>query len=293
MYPPQQPSGGQQYGAPAPTQASPQQIEAYKQMYYTVIREKNLQSFYPLGDRRLDLYASRASAQVDQLCARWRIPPEIGRDVARLALFDIIIFIGESSLVFISDTSDSRKDDSGSMAFEEDGKRIEDLKAVLSRLLFAVMLFDDDGISVRCMNTSPSVRLDNIKSEQEVEMLVSNIPFSGTTPLGTELGEKVLEPMVIAKAFANNLQKPVMIITITDGQPTAERKGDRALHDAVRSASSKLAGTRYGAGAASFQFAQVGNDGAATRFLQKLDKDPQIGHLIDCTSSKSIDSMHE
>ena len=179
------------------------------------------------------------------------------------------------------------KDDSGSMVFEEFGKRVDDLKAVLSRLLFAVMLFDDDGISVRCMNTSPDVRLDNIKSEQEVEMLVSNIPFKGLTPLGTELGRRVLEPLVISKAVAGKLNKPVMVITITDGQPSGELTGnDRTLHETIRSASARLAGTEYGPGAVAFQFAQVGNDKTATAFLQKLDKDPQIGHLIDCTSSK-------
>lgn len=177
------------------------------------------------------------------------------------------------------------------MLFEEKGKRVDDLKAVLSRLLFAVMLFDDDGISVRCMNTTPNVRLDNLKSEQEVEMLVSSIPFKGLTPLGTELGKKVLEPLVISPAMGDKLPKPVMVITITDGQPLGELTGnERALHEAVQSASSTLAGTRYGAGAVAFQFAQVGNDETATAFLQKLDKDPQIGHLIDCTSSKSLHS---
>ena len=253
-----------------------------------------MQGFYPTGDPRLDLYASRAPAQVDQLCARWRIPPEIGRDVAKLALFDIIIFIGESSLLFVSTTSNSQKDDSGSMVLDE-GKRVKDLKAILSRLLFAVMLFDDDGISVRCMNTNPTekapnVRLDNIKVEQEVEMLVSNIHFTGQTPLGTMLRKKVLEPMVIKKASTNDLPKPVMVITITDGEPNGE--GKRDVHNAVSSASSGLTNTRYGAGAVAFQFAQVGDDEEATNFLQKLDKDPQIGHLIDCTSSKFVILVH-
>ena len=270
-------------------------------MYYTMIRERNLQGFYPPGDPKLDLYASRAPAQVDQLCARWRIPPEIGRDVARLALFDIILFIGEPFLLFIGTSSDSRKDDSGSMEFDE---RIADLKVILARLLFAVMLFDDDGISVRLMNMekdptwnevtgqpNPNVKMDNIKSEQEVETLVSNIKFSGTTPLGTMLKKRVLVPMVIAKASHNDLPKPVMIITITDGKPN--EKDPNALYGAVSSASSELANTRYGAGAVAFQFAQVGNDQEATKFLRELDKDPKIGHLIDCTSSKFIIAMHK
>jgi hypothetical protein len=45
---------------------------------------------------------------------------------------------------------------------------------------------------------------------------------------------------------------------------------------------------RYGKGALSFQFAQVGNDLKAREFLGKLDEDPSIGDIIDCTSSKQM-----
>lgn len=45
-----------------------------------------------------------------------------------------------------------------------------------------------------------------------------------------------------------------------------------------------LRSTRYGGGVA-FQFAQVGSDQKAQAFLAKLDNDPQIGNLIDCTSN--------
>jgi hypothetical protein len=47
----------------------------------------------------------------------------------RLALYDIIIYI----------------DDSGSMAFEEQGERIKDLELILQRVAFAATLFDEDG----------------------------------------------------------------------------------------------------------------------------------------------------
>lgn len=40
--------------------------------------------------------------------------------------------------------------------------------------------------------------------------------------------------------------------------------------------------------AVSFQFAQVGNDLRAREFLAKLDRNPRIGHLIDCTSSMTF-----
>ena len=55
-----------------------------------------MQNIYPPGDPRLDNYARRAPAQVDELCARWHVPREIAQDVAKLALFDIILYLGEA-----------------------------------------------------------------------------------------------------------------------------------------------------------------------------------------------------
>lgn len=45
-------------------------------------------------------------------------------------------------------------DDSGSMAFEEGGERIDDMKAVLGRTADAATLFDTDGIVVRSASLS-------------------------------------------------------------------------------------------------------------------------------------------
>lgn len=45
-----------------------------------------------------------------------------------------------------------RADDSGSMAFEDGGDRIDDLKGILSRVAEVATLFDDDGIQVRFIN---------------------------------------------------------------------------------------------------------------------------------------------
>lgn len=42
----------------------------------------------------LDQIAQAAPAKVDQLCQQWRVPREVGQDIVKLALFDIILFIG-------------------------------------------------------------------------------------------------------------------------------------------------------------------------------------------------------
>ncbi|PGH06777.1 hypothetical protein GX51_02218 [Blastomyces parvus] len=270
-YPPQgaPPQGAPQYGAPPP-QAGPHMIAAYKQILMSTIQEKNLHAMYPPNSPVLDQIASRVTTQIDQLCATWRVPREVGQDILKLALFDVILYI----------------DDSGSMQFEENGERIKDLKLILSRVTYAATLFDDDGIQIRFMNSD--LRGDNIRNEQQIEHLISTIKFSGLTPMGSSLRSKVLEPLVIGPAKAGQLKKPVLVITVTDGQPAGERNG--SVSDAIRFASNELrALPQYGPGAISFQFAQVGNDLKAREFLSKLDEEPGIGELIDCTSNFEVE----
>lgn len=170
------------------------------------------------------------------------------------------------------------------MEIEEGGERIKDLKLILSRIAYATSLFDSDGIQVRFMNSN--VQGNNVRTEQDAEQLVRGVSFSGLTPMGTSLRNKIIEPLVVGPARAGRLNKPILIVTITDGQPAGEPLS--AVNDAIRYASSELARMdRYGPGAVSFQFAQVGNDLKAREFLSKLDNDPVVGPLVDCTSSTS------
>jgi len=50
-----------------------------------------------------------------------------------------------------------------------------------------------------------------------------------------------------------------------------------------------LRNPRYGKGAVAFQFAQVGNDLKAREFLGKLDEEPGIGDMVDCTSNFEVE----
>jgi hypothetical protein len=171
------------------------------------------------------------------------------------------------------------------MQFEEGGERIQDLKLILSKVAYAASLFDQDGIEIRFMNSE--LQGNNIHNAAEVESLISRIQFKGLTPMGTQLRNKVLEPLVVQKARSNQLRKPVLVITITDGQPAGE--ASTAVFDAIRYASNELSRSPYGKGAVSFQFAQVGNDLKAREFLGKLDNEPGIGELIDSTSNFEVE----
>jgi len=173
------------------------------------------------------------------------------------------------------------------MAFEENGERIDDLKLILNRVAHATSLFDTDGIQIRFMN-SPT-QGNGIRNEQQVEQLLAQIKFSGMTPMGRELNNKILQPLVVQPARAGQLQKPVLVITVTDGQPTGESFNH--VNQVMLQASQELQrNPRYGKGGLSFQFAQVGNDLKAREFLSKLDEDPAIGDIIDCTSNYEVEA---
>jgi len=171
------------------------------------------------------------------------------------------------------------------MQFEEGGERIQDLKLILSKVAYAASLFDQDGIEIRFMNSE--LQGNNIHNAAEVESLISRVQFKGLTPMGTQLRNKILEPLVVQKARSNQLRKPVLVITITDGQPAGEPS--TAVFDAIRYTSNELSRSPYGKGAVSFQFAQVGNDLKAREFLGKLDNEPGIGELIDSTSNFEVE----
>jgi len=197
---------------------------------------------------------------------------EIAKDLVQLGLYDIVIFI----------------DDSGSMAFEEGGERIKDLRLILERIASTATMFDEDGISLRFMNANYDVSLlENIRSEQQIERIMSTVQYKGLTPMGTELKRKVVDGIIVPKLQRQQYTKPHLVIIVTDGQPAGE--APNAVFDTIKYASQEV-GRARGPGGVAFQVAQVGNDLKAREFLAKLDEDPVVGRLVDCTSNYENES---
>ena len=257
------PPGG--YGAPPGTgaPATPQQVASYRQVLISTIQEKQLQYFYPPEklDRIVQELAVEAPGKISKLMHEWNVSLEIAMDIIKLILFDVVLYI----------------DDSGSIEFEENGVRKDQLRSIITTVATAASTFDQDGIAVRFMN---STEVGNgIRSADDVNRLVARVRFQGLTPLGTSLENKVLDPLVTGPVRAGRLQKPVVVITITDGQPAGEPRD--TVTEVIRHASDTVTRSPYGRGAISFQFSQVGNDTRARDFLSTLDEDPRIGGLVD------------
>ena len=141
-------------------------------------------------------------------------------------------------------------------------------------------LFDDDGIVVRFMNSQ--VQGNGIRNAQEASNLVQTVQFTGMTPLGSRLDERVIQPFLAAGVHRRILEKPILVITITDGEPVGEPA--HTVSHVIKNAKALVANSVYGPGAIAFEFAQVGKDIKAQAFLGRLDNDPEIGAMIDATS---------
>lgn len=89
------PPGGQQFGQPPMGGGGPGEVASYKQALQKAVQENGLERFYPPGSPMLDQIANQAAGKIGQLCAQWKIPKEIGADLVRLGLYDIILYVGE------------------------------------------------------------------------------------------------------------------------------------------------------------------------------------------------------
>lgn len=125
---------------------------------------------------------------------------------------------------------------------------------------------------------------DNIRDSASAANLVARCQFSGMTPLGTQMHERILRPLVEGPISNRTMQKPVLVITITDGEPTGEPESK--IVKVIKAIKQFAAKSQYGPGAVAFEFAQVRMalqlqshhaDTEAQAFLGKLDNDRGLG----------------
>ena len=66
---------------------------------------------------------------------------------------------------------------------------------------------------------------------------------------------QVIQPILAAGMQRRSLQKPILVITITDGEPTGEPRG--SVVNVIKQAKNMCMNSQYGPGAITFEFAQV------------------------------------
>ena len=247
---------------PLPVVAQPPALQnsnlIYNKLVYAIQNNK-LQRFYP-HERVVQLAQQISSVSLQGLANDFKMNSEVAIDLFQLALYDIVILA----------------DDSGSMAMT-DG-RIEELKVVAEKIARVATKFDGDGITL-CFLNDKSVYTN--QNESSVNDLIKRTRYSGSTPIGSVLRNRIIDPIVV-KAD-QPLQKPVLVIILTDGEP--DNKDD--VYNALKYA--KDYNERVGSNCVEFEFAQIGNDKLAQKFLYDLDVHPIVGDIVDVTSSYELE----
>lgn len=232
--------------------------------------QKELHAFFT-QEKLQDLVNKACKHDYRALMKIWEFPTiDITTDMAALGLYDIVLFI----------------DDSGSMCYvePEDGMtRFDMTKELIKTVGFWATLMDPDGVVVRFFNSN--VEGNGVGSVKEIDDLMKSVSPDNMTPMGEELENKILNRMVLPYLITGDLERPILVITLTDGEPTNRQ----AVIDAIVKCKNASVRSKYGQYAMNFAFCQIGEDSSATKFLNKIDVDPVIGHLIDCSASFQVE----
>jgi len=209
---------------------------------------------------------------------------EFMNNFAILSLYDLAVLV----------------DDSQSMSFEEKGDRIKAMKKVLAYLAHVFGLSSKDrGISaIRFLNGSDDLKANNLKEDQ-IDSVIDRHEFEGLTKIGTGLMSKILKPLVFAEGEVWNkqdkkprrlrqLKRPLLIMVITDG--AVEGEPHVRLPQAIKSVHDSLQAAGYAEDtkAVVFQFARVGNDENAQKYLKFLDDHSKVKDLVDTMSGNDL-----
>lgn len=138
--------------------------------------------------------------------------------------------------------------------------------SILSYVAFVAALFDADGIEVRFLNSTNMA--SGIKNDADVQKLVDANPFKGVTNLGKEMWGKVLDPLIVKPAQKGVLQKPVLVISITDGEPYPEPASK--IRDVIKDTKTALKKTRYGEDALSLRKSRLGYESSGGELTSRI-----------------------
>ncbi|KAF8248704.1 hypothetical protein K440DRAFT_642123 [Wilcoxina mikolae CBS 423.85] len=215
-----------------------------------ITKEKpGLKGFYPKESASRTEAIETAEAMYDTLIAS-KCPRRGAEPLTLLALYDLVILI----------------DDSLSMKTEEKGSRKKALEKTLKIVSWVYTLARPDGIvAIKYLNAKQG---ESDVMPGHVKKIIKEHKFQGWTRIGTKMKNKVFDNFV-----KPDMKKPLLVITITDGDVFGEKKG------VLVSVIDKYTKSRP---AVAFQFARVGNDEGAAKLLQDLNDDHKIGYLIDC-----------
>ncbi|KAE8147149.1 ankyrin repeat-containing domain protein [Aspergillus avenaceus] len=248
----------------------PETSEQFKHNINNIVQKCGLEDFYPPGDSYVDQVASKAAKLKKDPNATLNSSDDIC-NLARVALYQPILYC----------------DDSGSM--NQDG-RAEGQRALVKRITNVAtrLVPQNNGVHLRFINRDDTTA-NNLR-QSDIEQRMQFTP-TGSSEIGTNLRTKILQPFVYDVLSSGVLERPILVMTITDGCPEGEDTLE--FRNAVVKCTEWLSMGSYEEDAVMFCLSQIGNDPEAVRFLETFDDDSDIEEVVFRTAEHLDDRFRE
>jgi len=243
---------------------------------WRIVCLRNLYNFYT--NSTLQTLVNRACKHDWRLIkTRFGIPTiEQAVDMAVMGLYDIIFFMDDSGSMGITEPS------------EDNMRRWDTARQIVAKIAFIATLMDHDGVLVRGFNDPKEG--NGLCTVQLVDDWFNSVNPNSGTPSGSALRDNIINPIVKPMVLSNKLQRPILIITVTDGEPNSVPFNEKnVLKTVLKDTKTLFRNSIYGEFGIAFSFVQVGVNEKATEFLSYLDEHPIVGNFVDCTSSYAIE----
>ena len=179
------------------------------------------------------------------------------------------------------------------MILENRYEYLIELVTRIARIATKIVPDDMAGVDLRFINDDSESTL----SAGQIQEVMRRLQPEGYTPIGTNLREKILKPLVyniIDKPKTSNnpnpFKRPLLVCIITDGCPTDE--APNRFRDEIITCKQKLEAKGYDPTSVIFCINQVGTDHSAEEFLDALRDEKEIEEVIYCTVGQ-LDAKYE
>lgn len=254
----------------------PKTSEDFKNNLNDAIKSGGLDEFFDKDDPEVTKLAEKAAKLLDDP----NYPLNDGNQIAviaRTCLYKIVLYC----------------DDSLSMTQES---RIATQVTFARRLAKLILPMNESAITLRFINANaPGTAWDNMTDVEAIATAIQNVPYTGYTPIGTNLKSKVLEPILDPQFAGGYVKKvkPVAVLIVTDGWPYNE--ADDHMRNVIYESIDKLKKLGYKRPqiVIKYQINQIGHESRSTAFIQGLFNDQTIKPNVYCTSEILDDKIQE
>ncbi|KAL2846033.1 hypothetical protein BJX68DRAFT_268890 [Aspergillus pseudodeflectus] len=246
------------------------------------VKDNGLGDFFPLGNTYPEEVAKKAAELKNDPNNPLKSPEQL-KDLATLALYQPVIYCDDSGSM--SDTGPWRNTE---QRWAKQRELVTRMTSITNR---AVPNNQRKGVHLRMINQSIS-NADNLDSDA-VARIISNMyphPYH-STPIGTNLKQKVLDPLVYSVIKAGRkLERPYLILILTDGCPWMEPED--AFRNAIVDCARFLDRNGYRKDAVRFCLSTIGTHEDAEWFLDSFDTDRQALEVLHRTAAH-IDQRYD